>query len=484
MWATTHAYIEHISLGGALPLLPQDEQLYHLAEDDAELSFSGAHQGGGTDPRLPFSVRNAVRAAFIAQHYGAKALTVHNADATIHTVDAGVLEAERYLLFALAEARQAGFHLPDQAVVELESRLAGLRERQGGSVGLQAARVSYERIFDALSEAASSSSATSTSPDPDWLRRASSRAARKVGEVSLRMTTELGALEERASAEKWLLRSAKLALRVPENAVVIQTSNNNSHTATSKGWFSFWSSSSSNSSSAPTLGRQPVDALVASLEDQPFLLPVDARSLFTTLTTLSALYAQTSLPTALRLLSAALALAPPKPAHSEDLASKVHDSYISARHALLQTFEGEIALAARPGSDPRMGLLKASHSARDTSAELHKTGLTADPSILSAVWTALFGSAQQKAAERLRSRVALTDRDARTAASTAYFLLGLIHERARRNSEALEAYLSAMKLAADRTEVEDLTKPLGEKADQAGFRRAYTAHAKLKESME
>lgn len=465
-WAGTHAYVEAVELGGSLPLLSQDEAFYALAEDDAELCFSGGHVGGGTDPRLPFSVRNAARAAYIAQHYGSRAAGLQDTNATVKTVDLGILEAERYLLFSLSEAKKHGFQLPDPAIVELESRLAGIRERLGGATGLLAAGTSFQRIFDSLQK---------RPVDDDWARRESARAARKVGEVSLRMATEElqgdAASQELQVAEKWLLRAAKTALRVPEEAIVVKPAAQNS-----KGWFGL-------SSSKPSLGTRPIDSILVTLQSQPFLLPVDARSLFITLTSLTALYARTSMPTAVSLLNTALTLTPPKPAMSEDLGSKTHDSYISARHALLQAFLGEIMLASQPTSDPRLGLLKGSQIARDTSIELHKTGLIKERSMMKAIWTATFGSAEDKAAERLRHRVCITDRDARTAASTTYYLLGIIHERASRQKEALEAYTTAMRLAKDIGDMDDLSKPLDDRSDHAGFARALGAHTRLKESM-
>lgn len=485
LWAGTHAYVENIELGASLPLQQLDEELYGLSEDDLELCFSGGHAGGGTDERLTFSIRNAIRAAFIAQHYGSRAVSVHQEDSTVKTVDAGVLEAERYLLYAIAETRKLGLDLPDKAVVEMENRLAGLRERLGGATGLLAAKVSYERIFDALlhqEHVANSSTATD-----DWNRREAARVARKAGEVSLRMALEQlngeAAVQEQAVAESWLLRSAKLALRVPEHAIVVKPGSETS-SSSSKGWLSrFTPASFSSSSSNIQVGRRPIDSILTTLEGQPFMLPVDARTLFSTLTSLSALYARISMPTATQLLTAALSLTPPNPKMAGDVSAKAHDSYIAARHALLQTFMGELTLAQNAQADPRMLLLKASQASRDTSTELHKTGLTSDRSMFTATWKSIFGSAQDKAAERLRHRVSLTDRDARTAASTSYYLLGIIHERGGKHKEALDAYQSAMKLAADKQEAEELGQPLAKYADDAGFRRALRAHVKLKEGM-
>jgi hypothetical protein len=150
VWQGTNLWIEYIAMGRALPLI-QDEFAWEEDEQDA---WSGNHAGGGTDKRLSFYSRLAIRSAYSAQLYSAGPLDIgksgghliQNAREAMQVPDKGYLAAEQHLLYAIATAREQNIELPDRAIIELEQRLASIRERVAGKAYLLEARKGWERF--------------------------------------------------------------------------------------------------------------------------------------------------------------------------------------------------------------------------------------------------------------------------------------------------------------------------------------------------
>ncbi|GAA6042774.1 hypothetical protein JCM8097_007470 [Rhodosporidiobolus ruineniae] len=252
-----HLYVEHSAL--APPKLdPTEDDPDGWLEDNE--GWSGQHTGdGGTDPRLGLLARAAVRGAWISQHWGGGLVaspTYNPASPSLSSPGAtspfgalarpggemigykdelasrgtpvnngGWLLAEQYLVFALKKGADKGISLQDsvnweehveqggvdRAAVELEERLAGLRERIGGRFKLEAAREGWERIFYALSASPTTEAKTVLGRKQiAWETREKLKATRKLGELSARIA-ELwreGSDErvvENGKAEGWLV---------------------------------------------------------------------------------------------------------------------------------------------------------------------------------------------------------------------------------------------------------------------------------------
>jgi hypothetical protein len=149
IWEASNLAIEHVSMGRALPLM-HDEYAW---EEDEQEAWSGNHTGGGTDSRLDFWTRLAIRSAYSSQSAPAGPLQVgqsgarliQNAREAMVVPDQGYLTAERHLVYAITTAREQKIELPDRAIIELEMRLASVRERAAGQAYLIGARKGYER---------------------------------------------------------------------------------------------------------------------------------------------------------------------------------------------------------------------------------------------------------------------------------------------------------------------------------------------------
>lgn len=178
---------------------------------------------------------------------------IASAAASKEVGDAGWRLTESYLVFALDKAAKkgislvfpaqepAGQHQIDRAAVELEERLAGIRERIGGRVKLEQAREGWERIYYALW----------TSQDPSgWERRERIRATKKLGDISARLAdywkegTDDRKLEK-TRAEGWFLGGLLPALvdaDIQGDAVVRNTISTKSASPWGS-FFAFWSRS-------------------------------------------------------------------------------------------------------------------------------------------------------------------------------------------------------------------------------------------------
>ncbi|SGY40417.1 BQ5605_C003g02372 [Microbotryum silenes-dioicae] len=244
-----HAYVEYFALGQQGVLAAREDPDEWASELEG---WTGGHLGGGTDPRLGLITRLAVRGAWAAQNWGAEDPLgpASSASSTMGPVsmrtpfsgaggtmigsdqdrqgavqaglsqgeirDAGWQLSEEFLVYALAKAAKKGISLVDRtessstkatvdrAALELEQRLANIRERIGGRYRLEAAREGWERIYYAL---VSSPASPSTA---DWYQREKLKATRKLGDLSARLaqSAQTGSEEhanENLRAERWYL---------------------------------------------------------------------------------------------------------------------------------------------------------------------------------------------------------------------------------------------------------------------------------------
>jgi hypothetical protein len=216
--------------------------------------------------------------------------------------DPNLEAAEIYLESALECAKPLDGEAGKRARRQIEILLADVRERLGGPRGLGQARQNWANVWESLG-----------GEDPTWAR---ARAARKLGEVSLRLAHEVFGDTDRQAretaeqeAEHWLLRSAWEALgnrTTPEDlqadkfsAVSVELQREAGRPSTS--WrFWPWSSSSSSSSISPSLIPSPRPELALLLQHLQFMAqsgeqpgdPPSTRSLVTSLLVLSNLLAK------------------------------------------------------------------------------------------------------------------------------------------------------------------------------------------------
>ncbi|BGO89525.1 hypothetical protein NBRC10512_003986 [Rhodotorula toruloides] len=347
-YAGTHWWIEHVQLQ-APKVKAQDDPDEWLDEREG---WSGLHtpNRGGTDPRLGLKARMAVRAAYFAQTSGTgtAALPAENAvskpDSAFAVTrpggrfissedelaalgaqvnDSSWLEAEQYLVTALALAQDKGISLieslewekhveeggVDRAAVELEERLAGIRELIGGRPRLEAARDGWERIYYALS--ASPTSDPARREEREWELREKVKASRKMAEVSARIA-ELwreGSDERRAEnrrAEGWFAGGLIPALAASEGQSLkgealdkLVPEGEGKSASPKSSWFAFWSrrqpTASSASTSTSSSGLSPelahLVALVPSAPSAP-LSPATHRSILFSLISLETFLAR------------------------------------------------------------------------------------------------------------------------------------------------------------------------------------------------
>jgi hypothetical protein len=227
-YEATHQYVEHRAMPRcAVPATGDDASGW-----TAEMRDESWGPTAGTDPRLGFSGRHALRAAWIALNWGGGIAPElffggSRAPGQLGTAagDAlslegmpssdGLLMCEGTLQAALDAAEKRGIRLPDiaaqralaapgsqlpsaaidETALALETRLASVRERIGTPTALAGALAGYTRIYDAL---ASQSSASQEQ------KARLVRLAGRLGSVS-------AALGQRAEAERWLLSSLHLA---------------------------------------------------------------------------------------------------------------------------------------------------------------------------------------------------------------------------------------------------------------------------------
>ncbi|GAA5899010.1 hypothetical protein JCM5296_006985 [Sporobolomyces johnsonii] len=411
----THLWVEHVELARPPPLGPEDDP--DEWSDEVE-GWSGAHTGrGGTDPRLGVLARAAIRGAWIASTWGAGTVGSPLAAAAPSSSPFGVSKpggqmigaqqavasrggqvvsdagwglAEQYLVYALTRAAKRGISLlesadweaqvdkggVDRAAVELEERLAGLRERIGGRYKLEQARAGWERIYYAL--AASPTTDVRTEEDrrmAEWEKREKVKASRKLGELSARIAELWGkespeGRQETSRAEGWfvgglvpvLAQAERKKLDAPTlHELEKKAEAPRKHVSPSSSFFSFWSRS--HPSSSPASLNPEIEHLVSLLpptSPTAPLSPATSRAVLASLISFETFLARTAsdLPAAQAVQSSALSYAntlalssgslPPSTTSPTTLAqaSKALTAlYLTTRTAVLSTHLAECSLA-------------------------------------------------------------------------------------------------------------------------------------------
>ncbi|ORY72209.1 hypothetical protein BCR35DRAFT_326295 [Leucosporidium creatinivorum] len=519
--AAVHAWVEKVELAGG--------SIEGDAESDPEgwgeelEGWSGAWRGGGTDPRLGFFARAAIRGAWISQHWGGgivaspvsqtqQALRTSNPTGNpfasslggtmiggksveqpslgTEVGDAGWRLAESYLVYALVRAEKKGVSLVfpeghergtpqshptsvtytttpgggsgvDRAAVELEERLAGLRERIGGRYKLEEAREGWERIYYALSASAEPTG---------WETREKLRATRKLGELSARLAllwragTEERELEQ-SKAEGWLLGGllpvlAKADRRTLDRSTLAEDSSSTFKKVASpiSSFFAFWSRSHpSSTASSPTLSTIPtpsspstplrpelstlVNLLTTHDSTTSPLHPATYRSIIASLISLEAQLArQHSLPAAHALQSSSLhftqLLLPHSPTTPTPLPTPTLSSsstaiatashalthlHLATRTSVLSTHLAEVSLALRLPSTEAFSLSLLQGSINTTESVLHALESSPLLKVKSTGWS----SSREKILGRAARQV---QRDARVTGAMSANLVGLVHE--------------------------------------------------------
>lgn len=526
-----HAWVEQVELAGPRSAENDPEDSANWAEDVYE-GWSGGHLGGGTDPRLGILARAAVRGAWISQHWGSGlaaspvtgsifqqpiaarhggnpspfgatsmgGMTIGGdtrganavAESSRELGDAGWKMAEKYLLYAMRHAQSKGVSLDpsaasvssppkiDRAAIELEERLAGLRERIGGRWKLSEARSGWERIYYALA------SATSSAPAEEaWRQREQIRVSRKIGELSGRLALLSGKdTRERAlemsKAEGWLVGGLLPVFAGAEGrplssdgalsdsrittAGASPASGSTKSASPSSSFFGFWSRShpptrpsstevvvSDASSSTPELA-----SLVQLLSSAPPSMPAaTARAVLTSLIALSShLGARArALSSAEAVQTSALAFAQRlvDPNHSSTTALALPSSpstgadlqklYLATRTAVLAAHLAEVQLARA---------LSSSSSAATTSPAPQlaalQGALNTSESVLSSLDSSSLSSAPQKKQRKMTIQAqaaAEITRDARKAGAMSANLVALTHEMGGQRLRAAEAAASS-----------------------------------------
>ena len=262
----THLWVEKVELAGGINEEIDDEGW----SEDLE-GWSGAHRGGGTDPRLGVLARSAIRGAWIASHWGsggvaspvtpvnsspfavsggarigASSAYAGSGSGSAEVADAGLRLAEQYLAYALDRAARKGILVGgadagptavDPAALELEQRLASVRERLGGLTSLAAARDGWERVYYALAAAGEVGASG---------ERQRLLATRKLGELSARMAGLCHGREDKeelASAAKgWFLGGLMPALKGANGAGALKMDQVGGvkHVSAGSSFWSFW----------------------------------------------------------------------------------------------------------------------------------------------------------------------------------------------------------------------------------------------------
>lgn len=409
-WTGVHLWVEKVELAGVKAGEGDDDETRWL--EDAE-GWSGGHLGGGTDPRLGPFARSAIRGAWASQHWGGGALAgpvsssvgsspfsaggamigSRMADEGREVGDAGWQLAERYLVYALNKAEQKGISLAfapgtsptgasqgvDRTAVELEERLAGLRERIGGRYKLEQAREGWERIYYAT--AASSSPAA-------WEKREQIRASKKLGDISARLMGfwNEGSEErkmESAKAEGWFLSGLLPVLSFDNLEGLKDTTSTSKSVSPSSGFFGFWSRShppSYSTSSSKLSTRPEINTLLSLLHhhtNSPSSFDqATSRLVLNSLISLETFLARDrSLSAAKSVQSASLSFAQSLSHHQASISpsspivpaslsldlkqpsSSLYKLYLATRTSLLSTHLAEVSLATGSQGEPEALLL-------------------------------------------------------------------------------------------------------------------------------
>lgn len=488
-----HLWLEYVELPpGKLGRRPGEDEPYAWAEE-AE-GWSGGYLGKGTDPRLGLRARILIRGAWHAQHRqsGQSASVIASSAAgsqaastvdpatgqrVIQLIDSGFALAIDHLKHALQLIETKGkLRLdkqapPDRALVEIEERLAELRERIGTREMLIEAKKGYERIWDSCVAQAEREGGV----DRSWAGREAMRIAKKLGDVGSRISLfhkagSKAAREEERQAHAYLVWAATSGLgvavgdgdvlrRAPQTPRVGEpTSEPVAPVPRRTGGFFSWGRRSNPEPAAipvaPSPAKQlgPEDALVldsvralsvssTDSDEAPLALsllpPALARYTITAILSLSTLLVNSDLANAHSLQASTLSLLETLPPPSSSTPSAIlHHEWLKVREALAAIYSAEVGRAA--------GLIDSG----DAVALCRKALSTCEASITRLSSDALLNDAAFKPKSQFGESGSLAkaevgvERDARLTGTMAANLAGLIHEASCPSLSALPSSLA------------------------------------------
>lgn len=264
-----HYWVENVALSAPSRSDPNDLASYGW--EDENVPFTGGMKGG-TDPRLGWKARHALRGAWIAWEWGAgQASVIHNRSLhpeisnrskslirKVAPVDRGYEMAAEYIDVAIAQARAKGLVFPDEmdpttpnppsladalmaevrdtrappdpTALDLLSLKAAVLERMNTPDTLAHAKELYERVLSGESQAGL--------PIPT---ARCVRLAHKIGDLAQRTGDEVEAQEWWS----WGLRRVGIELPVPTTARVVKSS-------------SWWRSSSKPTEGSTVIPTPPI----------------------------------------------------------------------------------------------------------------------------------------------------------------------------------------------------------------------------------
>jgi hypothetical protein len=435
-----HVYIENISL--ASPARISSDQ-YGWEEETP--SWTGGVKGG-TDSRLGWKARHALRAAWICQEIGAggsgsgsigRSSTLHPTMGAIagrvNQIDRGYELAEEYIDLAIREARKKGLKFPpnlparqtgpsttmekvevDPTAVDLLMLKAGVLERIATDTSLLQAKDVYQQIFEAVTGDA---------------RR-------------IRLSTKIGDLEARTggSGDQWWTWGLMAAgVEVPHTTAEVVAEK-------AKGWFS-----SKGKETTLPVAFTPSGSTTPSQLSPPVL-----RATITALISMEASLAKSgNLTQANAYQDLALSLLPQSATQTPSSDSaELHDLWLSHRSALVQLHKTSVTHAL---GQPAFALAQST----TTSAEAALAGLPATPS----------------ASSPLSHAIKLLSRDAHLVAAEANYIKGVMLEKQGVN-ETLEPALESFERAMS------LSSADGEDVKGEEWSRYWRSYARVKSKMD
>lgn len=351
----THQYVEHVAMKKSFVKSSFNKDQWGW-DDEVEDETWG--RTAGSDRRLGFLGRHALRSAWMALNWGGgvslshvmrgsvfgspkdgmfRGITPSGTSSIVQGAD-GLGPAEQFLARTLEIAEAKGIKLPDIAAVRaglispaqagldapldltavaLETKLAGIRERLGSPASLPLAVAGYERVYDALS---------ATQHTQDLVKGTKFGQPQVPLSRLVRLATKLGDLNasigRREEAEAWLLKAVSLAggqgsgeSDNPDDAqrrsslLPEATQDGGSSKKTDSHWYSGLTGSTRQE---PAASQEPPAPVTASLADSthsqdsitavvpvvPTPTPALTRSLLSALLSMSGLYAAPPSPAA------------------------------------------------------------------------------------------------------------------------------------------------------------------------------------------
>lgn len=191
-----HLYVEHVAIPASTPSPGENE------DEDSVWGWSASRERwtggkrGGTDPALGWKARHLLRAAWMAQNWGAGTGSHLDEDGLPRRSAAGGTGyhlAEQFLALTVAQAERTAASSPSSSsslsssLVDIITLHARVLERVGSPESLSKARGEYLRLWEGLS--------TDVVTHVD-----AARVAIKIGDLS-------GRLEDAKMAEEWWMRA-------------------------------------------------------------------------------------------------------------------------------------------------------------------------------------------------------------------------------------------------------------------------------------